>query len=69
MQIPGVIVRVLYGKDFGFVKRTDAAVEYFFHRTAVEGAAFDNLRAGQLVTFEESDTTTRGPRANRVIVS
>ena len=64
----GVIVRLIAAKGFGFVKRTDGDVEYFFHRSVVEGAPFEMLHTGQAVRFEESSATTKGPRAARVTV-
>lgn len=66
--VSGTIARIVFAKGFGFVKRADGDVEFFFHRSAVEGVPFEMLRTGQAVRFEES-TSTRGPRANRVIVA
>ena len=68
-MVNGVIVRVVLAKGFGFVKRTDGDVEYFFHRSVVQGAPFEMLHTGQPVRFEESAATTRGPRAHKVVVA
>ncbi|MHB8312258.1 MAG: cold-shock protein, partial [Candidatus Dormibacteria bacterium] len=39
--------------------------EYFFHRSSVEGGAFEQLTRGSQVEFE-IEPSTRGPRAGRV---
>jgi cold shock CspA family protein len=39
----------------------------FFHRSAVEGVAFEQLREGLAVSFEEV-ASEKGPRAARVRV-
>ena len=59
----GTIAR-LFAKGFGFIKKD--GVQYFFHRSAVHGASFDELREGMAVRFEEAATTVKGPRANHV---
>jgi CspA family cold shock protein len=62
----GRIVRLVPQKSFGFVRAGE--VEFFFHRNAVEGTSFDELREGQTVSFIEGNGD-RGPRAERVRVA
>jgi CspA family cold shock protein len=51
----GRIRALRFDKGFGFISGTNNN-DVFFHRTAVVGAAFDDLREGQEVTFQtESD--------------
>ena len=68
MLIPGVIVRLIVSNGYGFVRRHDGDVEFFFHRSAVKGARFEDLFAGRSVMFEEGDSV-KGPRANKVTVA
>jgi CspA family cold shock protein len=69
----GTIERLLMDKGFGFIKSTEptgakgSGVEYFFHRSAVKNAKFEDLTKGQEVTFEDSEGT-KGPRAEDVYV-
>jgi len=51
-------------RGFGFLAAEDG-VEYFFHRSSVEGGAFEQLTRGSQVEFE-IEPSTRGPRAGRV---
>ncbi len=66
MIITGHVARIVVDKGFGFILR-EGGTEYFFHRSDVVGAPFDELREGLLVTFEERNTT-KGPRAALVSV-
>jgi cold shock protein len=59
----GVIKR-LTDKGFGFIA-TDGAKDLFFHRSAVEGVRFEDLREGQRVSFTEG-RGPKGPRAENV---
>ncbi len=68
----GTVKTVPNVKNYGFIIRDGETVaenrEIFFHRTNVVGDAFDSLRDGQRVDYEEErdprDTTRR--RAVRV---
>jgi cold shock protein len=62
--ITGTIVRLVADKG-GFIDRE--GVSFFFRRSSVEGATFEQLREGQAVRFTEANNATRGPRAARVI--
>lgn len=51
-------------QGFGFIAPDGGNKDLFFHRTAVEGGAFDQLREGQRVQYEEGPDP-RDPRRNR----
>ena len=53
-------------KGFGFVQAGDGT-EYFFHQSACADTRFDNLREGQMVTFEKGQGP-KGPRAENIRV-
>jgi CspA family cold shock protein len=59
----GVIKR-LTDKGFGFITIADGK-DLFFHRSAVEGARFEDLQEGQRVSFTEGQGP-KGPRAENV---
>lgn len=63
--IKGTVKRVVAEKGFGFIKASSDEEEYFFHRSAVVGAAFEDLREGETVTFEKGQGP-KGPRAENV---
>jgi cold shock CspA family protein/nitroreductase len=57
----GTIKTVIAERGFGFI-RTEAGTDLFFHRSACREVAFEALRPGQAVTYEEG-SDPRGPRA------
>lgn len=59
----GTIKKLISEKGFGFI--TGEKGELFFHRTAVEGDAFAQLREGQTVEYVEGQGP-KGPRADKV---
>ena len=63
MTTNGTIKRVTE-KGFGFIA-TAEGVEYFFHQSACDGMAFDELREGQSVSFTVGQGP-KGPRAENV---
>ena len=60
----GTIKRIQRDKVFGFI-RDNSGQEFFFHRSAVQGASFDSLSEGQRVSFDE-EQSPKGPRAGNV---
>ena len=56
----GTIKKLVSDRGFGFIQQTDGS-DLFFHRTAVTGTTFDELREGQSVTYEK----TMDPRRNK----
>jgi CspA family cold shock protein len=64
-RMNGTIKRLVRDKGFGFIAAGNTAAEYFFHRSACTGAPFDELREGQIVSFEVGQGP-KGPRAEHV---
>jgi CspA family cold shock protein len=65
----GTIKTIRPEKGFGFIKKSGGgmgASDLFFHRTAVEGLGFDDLREGQMVSFDEGEDP-RDPSRRRAI--
>jgi CspA family cold shock protein len=60
----GVIKKCLADKGFGFID-IGGGKDIFFHRSAVEGARFEDLREGQRVSFVEGQGP-KGPRAEKI---
>ena len=63
----GTIKRIVSDKGFGFILAGDGS-EYFFHSSAVQQTAFDDLREGQAVTFDMGHGP-KGPRGENVRLS
>ncbi|MBP6974849.1 MAG: cold shock domain-containing protein [Candidatus Pacebacteria bacterium] len=59
------IVKTLNPKGFGFISREGEAKDLFFHSSELVGVTFDELRAGDEVTFEVSQGE-KGPAATNV---
>jgi CspA family cold shock protein len=59
----GRIKKVVSDKGFGFIEAERG--DLFFHHTSVQGESFDNLREGQLVSYEVGKGP-KGPRAESV---
>ena len=57
----GTIRRLVRDRGFGFIRSGDGQ-DLFFHRSELQGVAFDSLKEGQTVEFEKSDTA-RGLKA------
>lgn len=61
----GTIKKLIRDKGFGFIGQDGR--DLFFHRSAVEGVAFEELEEGQTVEFDEGEGP-KGPRAENVRV-
>jgi CspA family cold shock protein len=48
----GTIKRLVSDRGFGFIAQSDGT-EIFFHRSQVQGGAFETLREGQSVNYEK----------------
>ena len=59
------IVKTLNPKGFGFISREGEAKDLFFHSSELVGVTFDELRAGDEVTFEITQGE-KGPAATNV---
>lgn len=49
-------IKKLTDKNFGFITQEGSDKDVFFHASELEGVEFDELREGDAVTFEVSDT-------------
>ena len=47
----GIIKKLITDRGFGFIQAEDGT-DLFFHRSALQGGDFDNLREGQEVEYE-----------------
>jgi len=62
----GRIAKLLIGQGHGFIRLANER-DVFFHRADVEeGTAFNDLRIGDMVTFELFEDTVSGARALHV---
>ncbi len=61
----GTIKSLLTDKGFGFIAPEDGGKDVFFHTSEVIGNQFSNLKVGDLVSFEISDSP-KGPKATGV---
>lgn len=59
------VIKKLTDKNFGFITAEGEEKDLFFHANEVEGVDFTELREGDAVTFEVSDTP-KGPAAVKV---
>ena len=60
----GTIKTIRDDRGFGFIRADEGRQELFFHASAVEGGAFDQLRQGQRVEYDEGPDQ-RDPRRMR----
>ena len=60
----GKIKRLMKDRGFGFIRGNDGQ-EVFFHRSSLEGVAFESLTEGLDVQFE-IEQSPKGPRAGKV---
>ena len=60
----GTIKRMMGDKGFGFID-IGGGKDLFFHRSAVEGARFEDLREGQRVSYNAGQGP-KGPRAENI---
>jgi len=60
----GTIAR-LTDRGYGFISREGNDKDLFFHSNELQGVAFDDLREGEKVTFEEVQGD-KGPNAVNV---
>lgn len=58
-------IKTLTDKGFGFIARDGEAKDLFFHSNELKGVSFDDLRTGDVVTFEVVDGP-KGPSAVNV---
>jgi CspA family cold shock protein len=63
--MPQGTIKKLTDKGFGFIEGEKGDI--FFHHSAVQDVAYDNLREGQKVEYDEG-RGPKGPRAENVVV-
>ena len=59
----GTIKKVIADRGFGFIDGERG--DLFFHHSALEGTSIEEIRVGQVVTYEEG-RGPKGPRAENV---
>jgi CspA family cold shock protein len=64
----GTIKTILSEKKFGFISREGQTKDLFFHKDKVAaGVVFEDLREGDMVSFEIDMTGEKGPAAVNVM--
>ncbi len=58
-------IKTLTEKGFGFISREGEAKDLFFHSTELNGVTFDELKVGDMVSFEVTQGD-KGPAATNV---
>jgi CspA family cold shock protein len=58
-------IKTLMERGFGFIAREGQVKDLFFHSKDLNGVAFDDLKVGDVVTFEVSQSE-KGPNATNV---
>jgi cold shock protein len=58
-------IKKLTDRGFGFISREDSDKDLFFHSNELQGVEFNELKEGDAVTFEMSDSP-KGPAATNV---
>jgi len=58
-------IKTLTEKGFGFISREGEAKDLFFHSSELVGVAYNELRVGDTVTFEVTQSE-KGPAATQV---
>ena len=61
----GTIARLVLDRGFGFIKCEGQEKDLFFHSKELQGVVFEDLREGDTVTFEVSESP-KGPNAVKV---
>lgn len=59
------VIKKLTDRGFGFITPEGEAKDVFFHSDALVGSMFNDLREGDMVTFDVEDSP-KGPRAVNV---
>jgi cold shock protein len=60
-------IKTLTDRGFGFIRPEEGGDDLFFHRTALNGVSFEQLRQGDRVSYTaEADQRGKGMRAAQV---
>lgn len=58
-------IKTLTDRGFGFISRENEPKDLFFHSKELVGVTFDELKVGDIVTFEVAEGE-KGPNAVKV---
>ena len=58
-------IKTLTDRGFGFIARDGEVKDLFFHSKDLSGVTFDELKVGDMVSFDVIDTE-KGPAATNV---
>jgi len=61
----GTIKTLISDKGFGFITVDGEEKDLFFHRNELQGVEFEELKVGDRVSFEKTDSE-KGPNATGV---
>jgi cold shock protein len=61
----GTIKTIVVGKEFGFITADGREKDIFFHKNELKGVNFEDLKAGDQVSFDE-EASEKGPKAVNV---
>lgn len=61
----GTIKRLVTERGFGFIAQEGSDKDLFFHSNELQGVEFNDLKEGDKVEFEVSDSP-KGPNATQV---
>ena len=64
-MMTGTIKTLIKDKGFGFIAREGEAKDLFFHSKELVGVTFDELKEGDTVSFEVTQSE-KGPAATQV---
>lgn len=60
-------IKTITDRGFGFIRPEEGGDDLFFHRTALNGVSFEQLRQGDRVSYTaEPDQRGKGMRAAQV---
>ena len=60
-------IKTVTDRGFGFIQPSTGREDVFFHRSALEGVTFEQVRQGDRVTYTaENDPRGKGMRASEV---
>lgn len=59
------VIKTITQNGFGFISREGETKDLFFHSKELNGVMFEDLKVGDVVTFEVIDTP-KGPAATNV---
>lgn len=61
----GAIKKIIVEKGFGFITVDGEEKDLFFHRNELKGVNYDELKEGDRVSFEKTDSP-KGPNATNI---